>query len=804
MRWTGISSLGRPRPLSLRLRLGIGVIAIVLVTTLGLASTALFFVKRHMQASIAQEQFARISAMADAVDEKFIGRRVLLRTFSASVQTLQLKDSAGLQEFLVAHQKPLRESFDNVAFLDAKGDLVANLNGAARIGMVNVADRPYFIDTVASKSGVISQPYVNRLNAQAQIAVTQPVLDADGAVRWIISGSINLTEENFLGELAKVKFGKTGYMFVVNRDGIVIDHPQNDRILKHVDAFGSRNEASSRAIAGFEGVTEAMNRFGVYGLYAFKQTQQTNWVMGSIYPRAEAFQEINRIEKLAWGGALLLTMLAGGLTLIVLNRQLAPLTRLHDHMQHSRALATYTPTRDMPSQPEIRDMAHTFDTLMLEREEAQNQLLARESRLSSILKHAPDAYVSIDASGVITEWNRQAEHTFGWTKEEALGKSLPEVLIPAAQRHAHTAGFDKFVRTGTGPVVDHRQEMQALHKDGHEIPVELSIAAIRQGDAYAANAFLRDITERRQAQAELAASEKRVRDIADHVPALIGYFDADLNMHFANGPARRLFGMDALRRYDMQSALGHATYQQHAPHLAKVLAGERVSFEAASVQGADQHYQAHMVPDVGDDGVVKGFYTMTFDVSELKRAERKLIELSRVDALTQLPNRRGFLEKVDEALARCQRNGRAMALMYLDIDSFKQINDTHGHGVGDDVLIGFSRRLQIDLRQTDTVARLAGDEFVIILEGLQAPGQAEIVAAKLVATIRKPMLVQNDLWLSVTASIGVAVVDSIERSHERPTVLREILTATDLIAHADRALYEAKRAGRNGFYLVTT
>ena len=695
---------------------------------------------------------------------------MLLRNFSASVQTLQLNDGSRLQEFLVAHEKPLRECFDNVAFLDARGDLVANLNGAARIGTVNVADRPYFIDTVASKSGVISQPYVNRLNAQAQIAVTQPVLDADGAVRWVISGSINLTEENFLGDLAKVRFGKTGYMFVVNRDGIVIDHPQNDRILKHVDAFGSRNEATGRAIAGFEGVTEAMNRFGVYGLYAFKQTQQTNWVMGSIYPRAEAFQEINRIEKLAWGGALLLTVLAGGLTLAVLHRQLAPLTRLHDHMQHARASATYTPSLDAPSQPEIRDMARTFDTLMLEREEAQNQLLAREARLSSILKHAPDAFVSIDASGAITEWNRQAERTFGWTKEEALGKSLPEVLIPGAQRRAHTTGFHEFVRTGTGPVVDRRQEMQALHKDGHEIPVELSVAAIRQGEAYAANAFLRDITERRQAQAELAASEKRVRDIADHVPALIGYFDADLQMHFANGPARRLFGIETSRQYDMQSALGHDTYQQHAPHLAKVMAGERVSFEAASVQGADQHYQAHMVPDVSDGGVVKGFYIMTFDVSELKRAERKLIDLTRMDALTQLPNRRGFLEKVDEALARCRRSGRAMALMYLDIDSFKQINDTHGHGVGDEVLIGFSRRLQIDLRQTDTVARMAGDEFVIILEGLHEQEQAGLVTAKLLKSIRKPVPLQDDLWLSVTVSIGVAVVDSLERSHERSTV----------------------------------
>ena len=787
--------------LSLRLRLSIGVIAIVLVTTMGLATSALFFVKRQMQESIAQEQFARISALADAVDQKFISRRVLLRNFSASVQTHRFADSTALQTFLAAHEKSLRESFDNVAFLDLKGDLVANLNGAAAIGKLNVADRPYFIDTVMGKAGVISQPYINRLSGKAQIAITQPVLDGDGAVRWVISGSINLTEENFLGELARVKFGKTGYMFIVNRDGIVIDHPQKERILKHVDALGSRNEASRRAIEGFEGTTDAMNRVGVYGLYAFKQTKQTNWVLGAIYPRAEAFQEVNRIEKLALGGSLLLTLLAGGLTLVVLNLQLAPLTRLHEHMQHARALAAYTPYREMPSQPEIRDMALTFDGLMLEREEAQNQLQARETRLRSILKHAPDAFISIDEFGAITEWNQQAESTFGWTKAEVLGKSLPEVLIPAAMRPAHAVGFAQFVHTGTGPVVDRRLEVPALHKEGHEIPVELSVAAIRHGDTYVANAFLRDITERRQSQAELAASEKRVRDITDHVPALIGYFDADLRMHFANGPARRLFRIDTARQYDMQSALGDHTYQQHAPHLAKVLAGEQVSFEAASLQGKDQHYQAHMVPDFGAGGEVNGFYIMTFDVSELKRAEQKLIELSRIDALTQLPNRRRFLEKLDEALARSQRSGRAMALMYLDIDSFKQINDTHGHGVGDEVLVGLSRRLQTAVRVTDTVARLAGDEFVIILEDLQEQEGAGRVAAKIVAAMQEPMALRNHR-LTVTASIGVAVIEAIAPGHESSFARLGQLTATELIAQADRALYEAKRAGRNRFSIV--
>ena len=306
-------------------------------------------------------------------------------------------------------------------------------------------------------------------------------------------------------------------MFITNTDGIVIDSPRKNRILKHTDAEGGRNEATTRAIAGFEGTTEAVNRVGVLGLYAFKQIKQTNWVLGSIYPKLEAFEDIDRIEHLAWAGAVVLTLLAGGLTLAVMNSQLSPLTRLHDHMQNSRELDAYAPYNESPSQPEIRDMARTFDVLMLEREGAQKELQAREARVSDFLAHAPDAFVSCGQDGSITEWNRQAEATFGWTKEEVLGKKLGAILIPPGMRAAHDAGFARFIHTGTGPVVDRRIEVLSLHKDGHEIPVELSVAAVRQGDHYVANAFLRDITDRKRVQAELAASEKRARDISNHV-----------------------------------------------------------------------------------------------------------------------------------------------------------------------------------------------------------------------------------------------------------------------------------------------
>ena len=436
-----------------------------------------------------------------------------------------------------------------------------------------------------------------------------------------------------------------------------------------------------------------------------------------------------------------------------------------------------------------------------ERKNAELRQARSEEKVRSILTHAPDAFISIDAESRVTEWNRQAERTFGWRREEALGRPLTELILPTDMRAGHLAGMLRFAHAGTGPVIDRRIEVSALHRDGRCIPIELSVAAVRQGDVFVANAFLHDISARKAAEARILASRKRLRDITDNVPALIGYFDADLRMEFANGPARELFRIDPardVRSYDMREALGDEIFAQHAPHLPAVLAGERVSFQGAVRIGHSTHYQAHLVPDRDEQGRVRGFYIMTFDLSALKQAEAKLIELARSDPLTGLPNRRSFEEKLEEALARSKRDLRAMALLFLDVDHFKQINDRDGHQAGDQVLREFAGRLKSCVRTTDTVARLAGDEFTIILEGLSEERDAAQVAEKIVQSMRAPMQIDGQL-LSVTSSIGVVVVSGAQPQTESAFMRLSGLDAEDLTARADEALYRAKKAGRNSY-----
>ena len=413
-----------------------------------------------------------------------------------------------------------------------------------------------------------------------------------------------------------------------------------------------------------------------------------------------------------------------------------------------------------------------------------------EERIRSILANASDAFISLDHRGLITEWNQQAESTFGWARADVVGRPLAEVIIPPRMRDSHSKALQRFAHTGKGAVVNQRTEIMALHRNGHEVPIELSVGALRTEDGFMAHAFLHDITERKQAQARLAASGKLLRDITDNLPLLISYIDKDLCLRFCNATWREWMGVDPMSVVGrpLSDLIGQNLYEQRSEHLVRALAGERISFEVESLaQGVNRFLQTVYIPDMRSDGDVAGIYALSTDITASKQVEMRLSQLAHVDTLTGLPNRRQFEDKLREAVSRNKHHRHPMALMFLDVDHFKQINDAHGHAAGDAVLKEFASRLQRCVRITDTVARLAGDEFVIILEGLQDTADAELVAVKIGTVLQSPFSLGDLKLPPITSSIGVVVLTDKD------------LAAADVVAKADEALYRAKRAGRDTF-----
>lgn len=419
---------------------------------------------------------------------------------------------------------------------------------------------------------------------------------------------------------------------------------------------------------------------------------------------------------------------------------------------------------------------------------------ASNARLSAILEHSTDAFVAMDAKGVVTDWNSAAEQLFGYRREVAVGQALSTLIIPPGRRSGHDGGMEHFERTGTGPVLGRRLELNVQHQDGSLLPVEISVSAFKGRTGFVAFGFLRDIRERRAAQAQVAASQRQLRAITDNLPMMISYIDAQERMQFTNQQFEVWTGIpvaSALGR-PLRDVIGEPMYLQRQQHLAKALGGERVEFEVESVAlGTKRWLTTVYVPDVAAGGVVSGVYTLTTDVTALRDAERRMAELAMHDPLTGLPNRRNFTLHLPQVLARSRRNVAATALLFLDVDHFKSVNDRHGHAAGDLVLQAFAHRLRESVRQTDFVARLAGDEFVVVLEGLSGPAEVDLIAGKLVRAVHAAVRLDDASVVVPSASIGAAYAPS--GAHLDPE---------DYLAAADAALYATKARGRNGFTVV--
>jgi diguanylate cyclase (GGDEF)-like protein/PAS domain S-box-containing protein len=292
------------------------------------------------------------------------------------------------------------------------------------------------------------------------------------------------------------------------------------------------------------------------------------------------------------------------------------------------------------------------------------------------------------------------------------------------------------------------------------------------------------LSELAAARARAAESEEHLRTIADNVPALIAYIDTGMRYAFANQRYQEWFGVKSAQMLGktVAEAMGEAFFAPRRAALERCLDGHASALEIEEERrGRRRVISTTYLPHVRD-GMVRGIYVLSTDATSAREYERQLHALAHSDHLTGLPNRRSYEERLAQAIARARRSAMAMALVYLDVDNFKQINDSLGRASGDAVLREVARRLSAAVRATDTVARLAGDEFVIVLEQVGSARECGRIAEKLLEAMRAGFLVDGQPR-QVSASIGIAWSAHPEQA---------------ALAHtADEALHQSKRAGRN-------
>lgn len=661
-------------PRSLKFRMTGVAVLLVLAATLIVTLMALTMAERDMKSVIGDQQYALLSTIAAQVDNQIDARKVLLASLADTIPPGAGSDPAAMRAFVERHPVA-RKEFLNLHVFNRKGELLHTEGDHASTALaLNPRSRAFLDGALAGGKPVVSPPYKSVLTGLPSIIILHPVRNPQGEVTMLLGGSIDLANSDFLAQIGAQKPGLTGYLFIMTRDGILLHHPDKKRLLQHINDRPGYNRATEMALEGFQGWTEAANKDGSEGIYSYKHLQSTNWIIGARFPVDEAFAPLIAMREHATLVALSFAAAAGMVAWLAMEFMLKPLVRLRSHIGDIRSGRAEIDVLQRRRRDEIGELSTAFYDLMSERETAQKSIRDSESLISNILERAPDAFVSCENTGIVTKWNAAAERIFGWSSEEAIGRDIADLIIPPDQRSAHRAGMAHFARGGSGPFINSRVRVTAVHRDGREIPIELSIGALRHDGTYYATAFLHDITDRVLYEQQIAASEARFK------------------------------------------------------------------------------------------------------------------QLARIDTLTGIANRLVFEEVLQQAIVRARRNRKPLALAYLDIDYFKEINDTQGHAAGDVVLKEFAARLVGSVRASDTVARLSGDEFVIVFEQVASPAEAARLASKIVEAVRTPFLLDG-AQRKVSTSMGVALHDGDDE------------TCTELVARADSALYAAKRNGRDGYVI---
>jgi diguanylate cyclase (GGDEF)-like protein/PAS domain S-box-containing protein len=408
---------------------------------------------------------------------------------------------------------------------------------------------------------------------------------------------------------------------------------------------------------------------------------------------------------------------------------------------------------------------------------------AMTQELEAVIEGSPLAIYTRNLDGIITRWNAAAERMFGWPARDVVGRMLP--TVPPGQEEFSAAlrrrvlGGEHFVHA----------DVRRLRRDGTPIDISTTLAPLRgpAGQVRGYVTIAADITERKRTEESLRLAARVFDSSNDGIVITL----PDGTIVAVNEAFTRITGYTALEAVGSNPRLLQSGWQREEFYEAMRRSIEETGQWRGEIwdrrKGGELYAQWTSVSVVRDErGTVTHYVAVLSDVTARKAAEERLDHLATHDPLTDLPNRALFHESAREALARAERAGDLVAVLFLDLDNFKVINDTLGHYVGDRLLQETARRLLANLRSTDVVARQGGDEFTVLLEGLGGADEASAIARKLLDAVARPFHVEGH-EVYATASLGVNLYP------------RDAQNVEDLLRNADVAMYHAKEQGRNGF-----
>jgi len=436
---------------------------------------------------------------------------------------------------------------------------------------------------------------------------------------------------------------------------------------------------------------------------------------------------------------------------------------------------------------------------------AEKHLAQVEGRYRGLLDAVPDAMVVLNQSGEILLLNLQAEKQFGYDRDELVGQDVKKII---REGFANRLLADGPGSAASAPALHmgRGSEVIARRKDGSEFPIELMLSELESDEGIMFAAAVRDISvrkaaekhliERRHMEEALFVEKERAQVTLNSIGDAVACTDISGNITFLNKVAETMTG------WSLQEAAGRSMTEVF--RIRDDSSGETIPDPMAMAikydrtvhlppnctlvrrDGAEIPIEDSVAPIHNRDGRASGAVIVLRDVSAGRALTRQLTHSAQHDFLTGLPNRLLLNDRISQAIAMAARHKKKVAVMFLDLDGFKHINDSLGHQIGDKVLQSVAKLLLECMRESDTLSRQGGDEFITLLPDLEHRENAAITAEKLLQATTNALSIDQHR-LRITASIGVSLYPE------------DGLDASTLIKNADIAMYQAKKNGRQKY-----
>lgn len=419
-----------------------------------------------------------------------------------------------------------------------------------------------------------------------------------------------------------------------------------------------------------------------------------------------------------------------------------------------------------------------------ERKIAEQSLRDSEARINRIFNIMPEAILVVDQHGQIQHTNYRIEQILGYKQSELIGKPV-EILIPARARKSHMSHRTSFIPMATARMMGEGRDLYALHKSGAEILVEVALAPFNENGETFTLVSLIDISKRKVAESELRLAAKVFDNTLDGILIM----DNQEIIVKVNPAFEKILG------YTSDEIIGQTVNILNSDRQDSEF--YRTMWKSIETTGCwqgevwNRHRDGHVIPVwlsistlFNQQDQPERYIATLYDISEQKLTQERVNYLAHYDILTGLPNRTLFMDRFGHALNKAKRKKNMLSVLFIDMDNFKHVNDTYGHPAGDKLLCKVAERLQSAVRESDTVSRFSGDEFMVLIEDAKNDDSIQTTARHILNALASPMHFEwGDFFVS--ASIGIAIFPQDG-------------TETDvLLKNADLAMYRSKEAGRN-------